>query len=434
MTLNLRTLYTGDTDYISKHNLNYSDIQSQFNPVQADVEALKAAGAPGADLDYRQNAFNMLINNALDHWQRGTDERPDAWRVRNQVPAFAVERSTETQLNTYSAKTTNQGQLTQDVAEEVRLAIEASSFFSFGAYVKTDTANQARIGIYDGVTTQWSDYHVGDGSWQLRTKNVSFVTQPSALRFVLDSSGGEVYWNSLVAIRGNPASGPAYVPNDPALEYLRVLSLYEIGSTNVRGVGRLDGQHLAEEVPYEASATASGASFVIPVAVPNNSAIIGVIIRVDNTLTGSGVSSWSAALSGGAIDTIATGQALTAGTVAAIPFVGVEVSGITNITISPDAGTFIDGRMSAVAVVRRMNAAYDFTTRDRELEQRITFASPKRATPLVTIVDDDTGYEFVAYNVDKHGFNLLVSEIGAESRLRGFEYVDIDWIAEVVGT
>ncbi len=312
MSISLETLVDGDTDYIGKHNRNNSKISSQTNPMEADVAALKAASGAGADLDFRLASPNLVINGGLDYWQRGNSSRPDAWRIIS-GSAILTREDTEIKLNTYSIKTVGAEQLGQDIQDEIRLGTELFSSYSFGAYIKTDTVDQARIGIYDGTTTTWSAYHTGNDSWRWITVNVTFSAIPDDFRLLLESNGGTVYWNSIVMIRGNPFAGPIFIANDPTVERLRVNSLYEIGSTNVRGVGFLN------------------------------------------------------------------------------------------------AG-------------------------DRELESRLEFIAPKRAIPAITISNEETGYDFLAVNVDRHGFNLQVAEIGNSSGTGGFEKNDIDWKAEVIGT
>lgn len=311
MTISLQTLTSGDTAYIAKHNSNYSKIQGAINPMQADVNALKAAGSAGADLDFRLATMNLAINGGLDYWQRGANSRPDGWQILSGSPTIA--RSTTKKINTYSAKVVGTCQLAQDLPDEIRKSSASTISYSFGAYVKTDTASQARIGIYNGTTTQYSSYHSGSDDWELLTVNATFSSEPDSLRLILDSASGTNYFNALVLIRGNPSAGPIFVANDPVLERIRVNSLYETGTTNMRGVGFLN-----------------------------------------------------------------------------------------------------DG--------------------DRELEERIEFIAPKKSTPLVTIDEDDTGYDFLAYNVDRHGFSLLVAEVGGASGSNGFEYNSINWTAEVVGT
>lgn len=242
MSISLNTFTTGMTDYITKHNSNYSVIQSYINAMNADLEGLKGASNAGADLDFRLVTQNWIINGGFDYWQRGNSTRPDAWEIMNDSPGFSVVKSSsEIKLNSYSVRTIGTGQLTQNLTENLRLALDNTVSFYFGCYVKTNAEDQARIGIYNGLTTSYSSYHSGGNDWEfLKINYVATGSIPSEIRFILDENIGTVYWNSAVVIRGNPNAGPIYIANDKTIEELRVLSLYETGVESVRGVGFLN--------------------------------------------------------------------------------------------------------------------------------------------------------------------------------------------------
>lgn len=111
----------------------------------------------------------------------------------------------------------------------------------------------------------------------------------------------------------------------------------------------------------EATATMSGASTVIQVNVPSGARLVGCQLRVDTAITsGDGGTSWSAAYSGGATQSIATGQAFTKNTKvskffdpnAASPIASAEV----DITITPNSGTFSAGVVRAIAYYEAFTA------------------------------------------------------------------------------
>jgi hypothetical protein len=236
MPLNLQQLLvTGELDYIAKHNSNYSLIEGFSNTLENDVGALKAAGAPGADLDFRLGAFNVAINGTFDYWQRGTNTRPDGWKIENDGGSFTVNRSTEKKLNTYSALVANQGRLTQKLPTETLNNLSVGFSFALVAWVKSDAA--ARIGIYDGITNQFSTAHLGDDTWRLLSYNYihNSATVPSQFKILLDNPSDNTYFNNVTMIKGNPTSGALPIANDPSIEKLRVLSLYEIGTFNMSG-------------------------------------------------------------------------------------------------------------------------------------------------------------------------------------------------------
>lgn len=244
MTYIPQTFANGDTNYIDKHNTNNASIASNINALLADVAGLKAAGAPGADVDYRLLANNLLVNGTFDFWQRGTTERPDAWEIENDETGFSVERSTaQLKLNTYSAYLNGIGQLTQVIGNDQRLSLDSSFSLAFGVWCYTATSNNARLGVYNGITTTWTDYHVGNSQWQFLRTNIvqGSGSIPTQIKIILDNGGYASYWNGAVTIRGNPNSGPIFVANDITTETLRVLSLYETGSIDIMGVGYKNG-------------------------------------------------------------------------------------------------------------------------------------------------------------------------------------------------
>jgi hypothetical protein len=70
----------------------------------------------------------------------------------------------------------------------------AGKTVAFGLWVKTDVANNFRIGIQDGVTGSVSAYHTGDGTWQWLevTKSVS-SSATMFMAFVINSLAAAAY-------------------------------------------------------------------------------------------------------------------------------------------------------------------------------------------------------------------------------------------------
>lgn len=255
--MNLNRTTAGQTDYITKLNENFSEIESSFNINDAELSAVKAAMSAGSDLDFRQNAFNYAINGAFNSWQRGTNTRPDCWNIENDGGSFSVSRSTtQTKINTYSVLCANQGRLTQEIPKELRLSLTNSFSISTGCWIYSSAANNARIGLHNGSVWQWSEYHNGDSTWQFLYKSIlqGSGSVPSSIKIGLDCVSGSVYFSSAVLIKGNPGSGPAYVANNPTLEKLCVYGRIENGVAAVRGVGLLEGtdRKLIVRVPFVA--------------------------------------------------------------------------------------------------------------------------------------------------------------------------------------
>lgn len=96
-----------------------------------------------------------------------------------------------------------------------------------------------------------------------------------------------------------------------------------------------------------ASATLSGASTSIAVAVPSGAKITGCQLIVDTLITSAAATSWAAAYSGGSTDGIASGMAFAVGTVVN-SFTTAILGSAANITITPDTGTFTAGKIRAI--------------------------------------------------------------------------------------
>lgn len=99
---------------------------------------------------------------------------------------------------------------------------------------------------------------------------------------------------------------------------------------------------------YATTGTLSGASGTVAFAVPEGAVVRGVALKVKTALTsGDGGTTWDAALSGGASDAIGSGLAFTKNTEAK-RLLWSETASATNVTVTPDAGTFSGGEVVGV--------------------------------------------------------------------------------------
>lgn len=109
----------------------------------------------------------------------------------------------------------------------------------------------------------------------------------------------------------------------------------------------------------EATSTLSGASTNIEINIPTGAEIIGTQLRTDTEITsGDGATSFSAAFSGGMTDAICSTQPFTKNNK-----VNSRTSGLvdseTDITITPNSGTFSGGVVRAVVYYSIFNALSD---------------------------------------------------------------------------
>lgn len=110
----------------------------------------------------------------------------------------------------------------------------------------------------------------------------------------------------------------------------------------------------------EATKIISGASSSIEVSIPAGSKILGVQIRVDADVTsGDGGTTWSAVYSGGSTTSITTGAAFTINTKVNLLHAAEVVASETDITITPNSGTFSGGTLTAIVYYEQLEAMDD---------------------------------------------------------------------------
>lgn len=119
---------------------------------------------------------NCVLNETFLIWAAGDSAAPSGWTLAGTGAAAARAGTgladTKRKVGDFCAKLTFGSStltLSQDVlptAAFSRVDHLQGEDVALGAWVWADLANQARIYVTDGVTTTYSDYHTGDGSWQ----------------------------------------------------------------------------------------------------------------------------------------------------------------------------------------------------------------------------------------------------------------------------
>ena len=134
-----------------------------------------------------------------------------------------------------------------------------------------------------------------------------------------------------------------------------------------KGVASTEGYgQLALKYKTASKAVAGGATEVIPVQVPSGAILVGALLRNDTVIVGAGAATYSAAYSTGATQAISTGTAFTKNTKVST-FFNVQgageatniTSGLTDITLTPNAGTLDTGTVTAVVYYYELTALTD---------------------------------------------------------------------------
>jgi len=157
-------------------------------------------GAGDVDAVFMSNSPIMLHNEDFSLWADGPDAAPDSWVLAGS--GGTVERTTTTQRGGYAAILTRAGAdvtLTQTIPSGLtnyltRGGNQASGNGPIrdGKWVTCSTANTARVGISDGVTTTWSDYHTGSGVPEWLEVSLTLTATQTALASVCQVANSNV--------------------------------------------------------------------------------------------------------------------------------------------------------------------------------------------------------------------------------------------------
>lgn len=119
---------------------------------------------------------NCVLNDTFIIWAAGDSAAPTGWTLAGTGAACARAGTgladTKRKVGNFCAKLTF-GSATLTLSQDVlptaafsRVDHLKSEPVGFGAWVWADAASQSRVYVTDGVTTGYSSYHTGDGSWQ----------------------------------------------------------------------------------------------------------------------------------------------------------------------------------------------------------------------------------------------------------------------------
>ena len=161
---------------------------------------------------------NCLINDAFLIWALGDAVAPTSWALVGTGAACARSGTglgdTTTKIGDFCAKLTY-GTTTLTLYQNflptaafTRLVALRGKTFGFGGWVKSAVASQARLYVTDGVTTTYSTYHTGDGTWQWLSGTHTISNTATLLTkgiSVESSAGNPVYYSGAMAVQSNIA-------------------------------------------------------------------------------------------------------------------------------------------------------------------------------------------------------------------------------------
>lgn len=159
---------------------------------------------------------NTVLNDTFIIWAAGDSAAPTGWTLAGTGAACARAGTsladTERKVGDFCAKLTYGSTtltLVQDVlptAAFTRLSHLQGTTVGFGAWVKSAVASQARVFVTDGVTTTYTSYHTGDGTWQWLATTHAISGTGTKLQIgisVESSAGNPAYLSGAFLCLGN---------------------------------------------------------------------------------------------------------------------------------------------------------------------------------------------------------------------------------------
>lgn len=141
-----------------------------------------------------RSTANMVFNADFGYWHNGTTSAPDGWTLAGSGATIA--RGTAfASRGPYVAEVTrvgNDATLVQDVPYALaKQLIDDLSTIAIKVRCTATVASRIRVGINNGVDTEWSSYHSGDGEPEDLTASRTLTAAASRVRIVCSVDTGD---------------------------------------------------------------------------------------------------------------------------------------------------------------------------------------------------------------------------------------------------
>jgi len=176
-----------------------------------------AGQAAIADIQAAYGAENWPGNDDFQVWPDGDAAAPIYWVLSGAAASIARTGTglgdTQRKIGDFAAKVTRAA---ADAALTQTL-LSTSSFpradhlkgrkIAFGCWVRSNTANQARVVLNDGVATTATSYHAGDGAWTFLGGVHTINSSATKLELILqvNNSSGDSWFSGATAFQGDSA-------------------------------------------------------------------------------------------------------------------------------------------------------------------------------------------------------------------------------------
>lgn len=147
---------------------------------------------------------SLIINGSFENWPDAPNSIPYSWSVSNKI----IKEASIAKSGRYSAKIVGDDNynLSQKLSGPESYGNETITLF---AWVKTSVKEKYRMEIYDGKNSSFSDFHTGNGKWQLLRVSHKVYKEPKFIEIRAiqgHRTGNEnavVYVDGVLLFRGN---------------------------------------------------------------------------------------------------------------------------------------------------------------------------------------------------------------------------------------
>jgi|GEM_PF-3400741 len=136
---------------------------------------------------------NLIKNGSFESWSTGVSAAPDQWSPTG--GAALAKETTFVKLGLASAslsRISSDATLNQDVtARAGGASYVASRTYTFSAWVKATVPSRTHLSISDGVSSSYSAFHTGGGTFEFLTVTRALDPAATKLQVALEITGGD---------------------------------------------------------------------------------------------------------------------------------------------------------------------------------------------------------------------------------------------------
>lgn len=156
----------------------------------------------------KENPTNLLSNGDFENWSAGTAVAPDGWASEGGGIAVARE-ATIIKQGTYSCKITRSGadcDIYRNDQAAKGITYWKSRTVTYSCWVWCDTANTARLGMYDNAD-HYSAFHSGGSTWELLSITLTMSASSTHLqtRMHVFTNNTSAYFDGAMLVEGESA-------------------------------------------------------------------------------------------------------------------------------------------------------------------------------------------------------------------------------------